>query len=227
VELLSPLIKNLPKKQLLKVFDMGAGKGYLTFALYDYLTNVLSIEAQVTGIEYRKDLVTLCNSIAKSANFKGLSFSEGSIENFEIKEANMMIALHACDTATDDAIYKGIKANADLIVVAPCCHKQIRRELEKHKTKNELDVLLKHGIFMERQAEMLTDGLRALLLEYCGYTTKIFEFISGEHTPKNIMIVAEKKEKTATQKQDILNKINETKLFFGIEFHYLERLLEI
>lgn len=227
VELLSPLIKNLPKYETLNVIDMGAGKGYLTFALYDYLTNVLKVNAQVTGVEYRKDLVELCNDISKKSNFEGLSFVQGTIKEYESKNANVLIALHACDTATDDAIYKGITAKADLIVVAPCCHKQIRRELEKHKTKNDLDFLLKHGIFLERQAEMLTDGMRSLILEYYGYSTKVFEFISGEHTPKNVMIVAEKKPKTDNQKQEILQKIQETKSYFGIEFHYLEKLMGI
>ena len=141
VELLSPLIKNLPKHEALNVIDMGAGKGYLTFALYDYLTHVLHLKALVTGVEYRKDLVDLCNDIAKKSNFKELNFVQGTIKDYDANQTKILIALHACDTATDDAIYKGITAKADLIVVAPCCHKQIRRELEQHKTKNELDFL--------------------------------------------------------------------------------------
>ncbi len=225
VELLSPLIKNLPKHDTLNVLDMGAGKGYLTFALYDYLTQVLKLNANVIGVEYRKDLVELCNCFAKQSHFGGLTFSQGTIKDFETKQTNVLIALHACDTATDEAIYKGITANADLIVVAPCCHKQIRREIEQHKTKNELDFLLKHGIFLERQAEMVTDGIRSLILEYFGYTTKVFEFISGEHTPKNVMIVAEKKSKTEIQKQELLQKIKETKTYFGINTHHLETLM--
>ena len=225
VELLSPLIKNLPKHQTLQVVDMGAGKGYLTFALYDYLTNVLNLNAKVTGIEYRKDLVDLCNDIAKKSNFNQLYFRQGTIIDADTTQANVLIALHACDTATDDAIYKGIMSNADLIVVAPCCHKQIRRELEQYKTKNDLDFLVKHGIFLERHAEMLTDGLRSLILEYGGYSTKVFQFISDAHTPKNVMIVAEKKSKTESQKQEILNKIKETKKYFGIGTHYLEKLM--
>ena len=225
VELLSPLIKSLPKYDTLKVVDMGAGKGYLTFALYDYLTNVLSVNTKVTGVEYRKDLVELCNAIAKKSNFDLLHFEQGTIIDSDMAQANVLIALHACDTATDDAIFKGITAQADLIVVAPCCHKQIRRELEKHKTKNDLDFLVKHGIFLERHAEMLTDGIRSLILEYFGYSTKVFEFISGEHTAKNVMIVAEKKMKTESQKQEILTKLKETKKYFGIETHYLEKLM--
>lgn len=227
VELLSPLIKNLPKQNKLYVTDMGSGKGYLTFALYDYLTSNLNLNTEVTGVEYRKDLVDLCNKIAQKSQFDGLKFKEGNIKDYDSKNTNILIALHACDTATDDAIYKGITANADLIVVAPCCHKQIRREIEKHKQKNELDFLLKHGIFLERQAEMLTDGLRSLILESHGYTTKVFEFISDVHTPKNVMIVAEKSKKTDVQKSEILKKIQETKKYFGIEFHQLERLMSI
>lgn len=224
VELLSPLIKNLPPHKIVNVVDMGAGKGYLTFALYDYLVNVLKINTKVTGIEYRSDLVELCNDIARKSNFKELQFLQGTIIDSDTSNANVLIALHACDTATDDAIYKGITSQADLIVVAPCCHKQIRKELEKHKTKNDLDFLLKHGIFMERQAEMMTDGIRSLILEYFGYATKVFEFISDAHTPKNVMIVAEKKSKTESQKLEILNKLKETKTYFGIGFHYLEKL---
>ncbi len=225
VELLSPLIKNLPKHDVLNVLDMGAGKGYLTFAFYDYLTNVLSLKTKVTGVEYRKDLVDLCNDIARKSNFNDLKFAQGTIMDYDAANVNILIALHACDTATDDAIFKGIKANADLIVVAPCCHKQIRREIEKHKTKNDLDFLIKHGIFLERQAEMVTDGLRSLILEYCGYSTKVFQFISDTHTPKNVMIVAEKKSKTDAQKQEILKKILDSKQYFGIGFHHLEKLM--
>jgi SAM-dependent methyltransferase len=225
IELLSPLIKNLPKHEILQVVDMGAGKGYLTFALYDYLLNTLNLPAKVIGVEFRKDLVNLCNDVAKKSFFKQLKFIEGTIEQYEDSNINILIALHACDTATDDAIFKGINAHADLIVVAPCCHKQIRREIEKHKTKNELDFLLKYGIFLERQAEMVTDGLRALILEYYGYSTKIVEFVSDSNTPKNVMIVAEKKSKTEAQKNEILTKIKETKQYFGIDFHQLEKRL--
>ena len=206
---------------------MGAGKGYLTFALYDYLVNVLNLNAIVTGVEYRKDLVELCNEIAQKSNFKDLNFKQGTIIDSDTSNATVLIALHACDTATDDAIYKGINSQCDLIVVAPCCHKQIRRELEKHKTKNDMDFLVKHGIFLERHAEMLTDGIRSLILEYFGYTTKVFEFISDAHTPKNVMIVAEKKNKTESQKQEILSKLKETKAYFGIGTHYLEKLTEL
>lgn len=225
VEILGGLIKNIPAEKIRHIVDMGAGKGYLTFALYDYLANTLQIKTKITGVEMRSDLVRLCNSIAKDSTFDQLRFVEGTIENYDARDANILIALHACDTATDDAIAKGIVAGAELIVVAPCCHKQIRREMEKSKISNDLGFLTRHGIFLERQAEMVTDGLRALILEYFGYHVKIFEFVAGEHTAKNIMIVAEKNSKD--QNPALLEKIAQIKAYFGISRHYLEQLTHI
>ena len=225
VDILSSLIKEIPKEKLKKVVDMGSGKGYLTFALYDYLTNVLNLETSVTGIEFRPDMVELCNNIANKTGFKNLNFTEGTIENYDSTDTNILIALHACDTATDDAIYKGITAQADLIVVAPCCHKQIRREMEKNKASNELDFLMKYGIFLERQAEMVTDGIRAMILEYFGYKTKVFQFISDAHTPKNVLVVGIKGKINAKKQAEILEKLKVTKEYFGIGFHHLERLV--
>lgn len=234
IEILSSLIKELPAKSIQHVVDMGSGKGYLTFALYDYLVGVLQEQVQVIGVEYREDLVQLCNIIADKSGFKGLNFVEGTIQDYQVEAIDLLIALHACDTATDDAIYKGIKANAKLIVVAPCCHKQIRREMEKYKVKNEVSVLTRYGIFMERQAEMVTDGIRALILEYFGYKTKVFEFISDAHTPKNVLVVGIKSaanernaDKRAARRAEIKQKIEETKSYFGIGYHHLERLLEM
>ena len=227
VEILSTLIKDIPTQNQLKVADMGSGKGYLTFALYDYLTNVLKLEAAVTGVEFRSDMVALCNNIAQNTGFSTLNFVEGTIEDYDSTGTNILIALHACDTATDDAIYKGITANADLIVVAPCCHKQIRREIEKHKASNELDFLTKYGIFLERQAEMVTDGIRAMILEYFGYKTKVFQFISDAHTPKNVLVVGIKNPNAVTKREEILAKLKATKEYFGIEYHHLERLFQL
>jgi len=233
IEILSSLIKEFPVGTINHVVDMGSGKGYLTFALYDYLLNHQQ-KANVVGIEFRKDMVDLCNAIAAKAGFDQLSFVEGTIDSYDNEKINLLIALHACDTATDDAIYKGIKANAELIVVAPCCHKQIRREIEKGKTENDLNFLTKHGIFLERQAEMVTDGLRALILEYFGYKTKVFEFISDVHTPKNVLVVGIKSkklkiksEKLNEEQKSILEKIKDTKAYFGIGYHHLERLLNL
>ena len=238
VEILSSLLKDIPPQKLNKIVDMGSGKGYLTFALYDYLHNVLGLDTEVIGVEYRNDLVTLCNDIAKNTGFEKLNFAQGTIEDYDSQNTNVLIALHACNTATDDAICKGIIAKADLIVVAPCCHKQIRQQIENHKSdkqikeikvsKNqELDFLLKHGIFLERQAEMVTDGIRAMILEYFGYKTKVFEFISDAHTPKNVMIVGIKNQKITVKDENILQKLKDIKTYFGIEYHYLEKIMQI
>lgn len=227
IEILSSLIRELPAGTIKNVVDMGSGKGYLTFALYDYLLGHQQ-QANIVGVEFRKDMVNFCNGIAAKAKFDQLSFVEGTIDSYDKEDINLLIALHACDTATDDAIYKGIKANAELIVVAPCCHKQIRREIEKNKVQNDLNFLTKHGIFLERQAEMVTDGLRALILEYFGYKTKVFEFISDVHTPKNVLVVGMKsKDKGTKNKEQILQKIKDTKAYFGIGYHHLEKLLEL
>lgn len=231
IEILSSLIKELPECTIKKVADMGSGKGYLTFALYDYLHSVLQSAAELTGVEYRQDMVDLCNDVAQKSAFSKLKFVQGTIEEYDAKEVNLLIALHACDTATDDAIFKGIKANAELIVVAPCCHKQIRREMEQNKVKNDVTFLTRYGIFLERQAEMITDGIRALILEYFGYKTKVFEFISDAHTPKNVLVVGVKKAESlkpkaeSERKEEILQKIKASKAYFGIDYHHLERLL--
>ncbi len=220
VELLAPLLRD----DMLNIADMGSGKGYLTFALYEYMTAVRGLKPVITGVEHRADLVALCNKTAAASGFDTLHFKAGTIESFPAAGVNILIALHACDTATDDAIAKGIKAAADLIVVAPCCHKQIRREMDN--AANRRDFLLRHGIFLERQAEMVTDAIRALILESCGYRVKVFEFIGGAHTPKNVMITALRDSRSTADDQAAARKaIAEAKARFGIETHALETLL--
>ena len=217
VELLEPLIDD----GMLAVADMGAGKGYLTFALYEYLTAVRGLKPTVTGVEQRPDLVAFCNRTAAASGFDGLHFKQGAIDCFDAAGVNILIALHACDTATDDALAKGIKAGTGLIVVAPCCHKQIRREM--NTPANRRDFLLRHGIFLERQAEMVTDAIRALILESCGYRVNVFEFIAGEHTAKNIMITALRDPHASTGSRAAAREaILEAKARFGIRSHYLE-----
>jgi len=224
VEIIEGIIKDLDLKDGFTVADMGSGKGYLTFALYDYLHNKLHTSASVTGIEIRKDLVEKCNAIAAKANFDQLHFEEGTIEGANISKIDMLIALHACDTATDDAIYKGIKADAQVIICAPCCHKQIRKQMAPD---NALQYITKHGILLERQAEMVTDAIRALVLEAFGYKTKVFEFISTEHTPKNVLITAVKRNGSIDEKEKNIEKIKALKAIFNIQQHYLEKLMKV
>ena len=224
VEIIEGVIKDLQFKDNMKVVDMGSGKGYLTFALYDYLVNKLFLSATVTGIELRDELVKKCNRIASDAHFTNLAFKDGTIESVILSDIDILIALHACDTATDDAIYRGIKANSKVIICAPCCHKQIRKQMNP---VNELKSITKHGILLERQAEITTDAIRALLLEAHGYKTKVFEFIATEHTPKNVLIVAIKLDKKIESPKISLDKVVALKNIFGIQAHYLETLLEM
>ena len=224
IELLSPNLKaaNLPAD--FHVVDMGSGKGYLTFALYDYLTNGLKLMPKMTGVEFRPDLVQICNDIATKANFSQLKFEKGTIADTQLDKIDVLIALHACDTATDDAIFRGVKSGAALIVCAPCCHKQIRKAMN---VSAELANVTKFGILKERQAEIITDALRALIMEYFGYKTNVFEFIPLEHTPKNVMIVGRKVSASCADQKRILADIAAIKKIYGIEKHYLETLLEI
>ncbi len=224
IELLEPELTEISLKDDYHIVDMGSGKGYLTFALYDYLTNTQKKNVAMTGVEFREELVDACNEIAKKAEYNKLTFVKGSIEKTELSQIDILIALHACDTATDDAIYRGISANAQLIVVAPCCHKQIRKEFN---VTNELSNVVKYGILKERQAEIITDSLRAMLMEAFGYKTKVFEFVSTEHTPKNLLIVGRKTTDINPDKQQILSNVQKIKEIYGIDKHYLETLLKI
>jgi Methyltransferase domain len=221
VEIIDNLLneKNLPNDAV--IADFGSGKGYLTFALYDHLAFNKKMTPSVFGFELRENLVEKCNAIAKQSDFQNLKFIAQDINDFKINRLDMLIALHACDIATDIAIAKGIEAGAEIIVVAPCCHKQIRRALRESETINEMTPILKNGIMEERQAELLTDGIRALLMEAHGYRTKVFEFISTEHTPKNVMIVGIK----GKAKKEALKQVETLKSHYGISHHHLETLL--
>ena len=230
IEVLDSLLKQLPPSSApIRIADMGAGKGYLTFALYDHITATMQRKAEVVGVEFRADLVKLCNATAKASGFTGLSFVEGTIDGFDCTGFDVVIALHACDTATDDAIAKAVKAQANLIVVAPCCHKQIRREMEKSSAKpdNPLEFLMKYGTYVERIAEMVTDGLRGELMELSGYKVNQFEFISDTHTPKNVMITAVRQGVSEKRAKALREAIAETKLQFGIGRHALEDRLGV
>lgn len=204
------------------VADFGSGKGYLTFAIHDYLRNTLQAEGNVTGVELREDMVTLCNNAAAQLEHPGLVFKCGDVRSVAPSELDVMIALHACDIATDYAIHTGIRSGASIIMCSPCCHKQIRLQIQ---SPTLLKPMLQYGLHMGQQAEMVTDALRALLLEACGYETKVFEFISLEHTNKNKMILAVKRA-TPADPAELLAKIQELKVFYGIQEQCLERLLQ-
>lgn len=221
VETLGSLFDNsdLKDRREISIVDMGCGKGYLTFAAYEYFTSVRGLNVKITGVDTKQDLVDLCNDIARASEFDGLEFVTGTIGDYDLADTDILIALHACNTATDDAIFKGIRAGADLIVVAPCCHHELRPQI---KPPEMLAGVLRHGVMLERTAETITDGLRALLMERSGYSTKVFEFISTEHTPKNNMIVGTKSNKV---NKDAGGQIEAIKNFYGIGEQRLEKLL--
>ena len=238
VEIVDGVMKNVKFDGKIRIADMGAGKGYLTFALYEYLTQRCKYDIEMEGVEIRPDLVVKINEIIKESNLKDFRFVESSIDSYQLSavscqqpiansqqptansQLDVLIALHACNTATDDAIIKGIESGAKLIICAPCCHKQIRQEMEKSKI---VDPITRYGIFLERQAVMITDAIRALIMEYYGYKTQVMEFIEMEHTPKNILLVGRKSD-APVDKEAILKQIEALKKQYGIEKHYLEKI---
>jgi SAM-dependent methyltransferase len=215
LEIIASLVDE--KTKTLRIVDVGSGSGYLTFALCHYLIS-RNIKAEIIGVELRQELVEKSNHLAKKHKYSGLSFIASDIFAYDVQNVDILIALHACDIATDIAIAKGIKCKAANIVVAPCCQKQIRKSW---KWDNDLNSLLRNGIMEERMAEMVTDTIRSLILQREGYKTKVFEFVPLEHTQKNVIITAEKSKPNLEAQKEI----DKLKVLFGIGEHYLEGLV--
>ncbi len=207
----------------LVIADMGSGKGYLTFGAWHLLRRVRGWPARVIGVEVRADLVETCRRAAAEIRAEGIEFQPGTIQHTQLSRVDVLIALHACDTATDAAIGQGIRAGARLILVAPCCHQEVRPQL---RSPPVLAPILAHGIMEARLAEWLTDGLRALYLEAAGYRTKLFEFVASEHTPKNLMLAATLEKSSRAAREEARGRIAALKQFFGIEHHALDGMLE-
>lgn len=212
---------DLASQDQIHVVDFGSGKGYLTFAIYDYLQSSLGIETSVTGVELRENLVNLCTDIAVRLGMDGLQFRIGNVRSSPPEAMDALIALHACDTATDLAIHLGIRSGAGIIMCSPCCHKEIRRQI---KSPAILQPMLKYGVHMGQEADMITDALRSLLLEAHGYKTQILEFVSLEHTSKNKLILAVRGDGTAAR-DETLAQIDALKTFYGIQHQLLDTLL--
>ena len=225
LEILSHLAKDCgwdAVRTPLQIVDMGCGKGYLTFGAWHLFRRVYKAPARVLGIETRPDLVATTNKLVRHIKAEGLEFVAGDIDSAKLPPVDALIALHACNTATDDAIRRGIELGAKLIVVAPCCHKELRPQLAQ---PDPLAAVLQHGVMAERMAEWTTDGLRALFLEWAGYRTKLMEFVASEHTPKNLMLAAIREREPfadSAAKQCIVDLKN----FFGVKKHALDVLLQ-
>ena len=198
LEFVRDILPSLPKDRTLTIIDFGCGKSYLTFALYYYLKVLNKYDIRVIGLDLKEDVIAKCNELSKKYGYDGLSFHVGDISTYEgVDEVDMVVTLHACDTATDYALEKAVRWNAKVIFSVPCCQHEVNKQI----ACKELEPVLKYGLIKERMSALITDALRANLLEEQGYETQILEFIDMEHTPKNILIRAVKKQGIRYQKK--------------------------
>ncbi len=190
LEFIADVMPALPKDRELTLLDFGCGKSYLTFAMYYYLRERCGLDVRIIGLDLKKDVIRRCAELARRYGYDKLTFLEGDIAGYEgCSQVDMVVTLHACDTATDYALYKAVKWDARVILSVPCCQHELNGQIQNET----LAPVLKYGLLKERMAALLTDGLRAELLEQQGYDTQILEFIDMEHTPKNILIRAVKR----------------------------------
>lgn len=192
LEFIEDILPQLPRDRTLKILDFGCGKSYLTFAMYYYLKQVKGYSLEIIGLDLKEDVISKCNELAQKYGYENLHFYQGDIASYEgADQVDLVVTLHACDTATDYALAKAVSWNAGVILSVPCCQHELNRQMENEM----LEPVLSYGILKERMAALITDGLRAKLLEEAGYEVQILEFIDMEHTPKNLLIRAVKKGK--------------------------------
>lgn len=190
LEFIEDVLEELPSDRTIRIIDFGCGKSYLTFAMYYYLHTLQGRKIQVTGLDLKTDVIRHCNELAEKLHYDGLHFEQGDIKNYEGADAvDMVVSLHACDKATDYAPEKAVKWGADVIMAVPCCQHELNNQIHCEI----LAPVLKYGLIKERMSALITDALRANLLEQQGYDTQILEFIDMEHTPKNLLIRAVKR----------------------------------
>ncbi len=201
LEFIQDILPKLPKGREIRIIDFGCGKSYLTFAMYYYLRELKHYDIRVTGLDLKADVIEKCQRLADQYGYDRLKFQQGDIASYEgADQVDMVVTLHACDTATDFALAKAVKWGASVILSVPCCQHELNRQVENET----LAPILEYGILKERFAALLTDGLRAQMLKSAGYDTQILEFISMEHTPKNLLIRAVKNE---NRKEDIKQRM--------------------
>lgn len=220
LEFIEDVLDKLPNNRTIRIIDFGCGKSYLTFAMYYYLHELQGRDIHVTGLDLKQDVIEHCNQLARKLCYDGLHFEHGDIGQYTGADAvDMVVTLHACDTATDYAIAKAIGWNASVIMVVPCCQHEVNKQIQNR----QLQPILKYGLIKERISALMTDALRANLMEQMGYETQILEFIDMEHTPKNLLIRAVKKSGMRSKKDaGFIDEITEA---FGLELT-LEKLLK-
>ncbi|WP_294342116.1 SAM-dependent methyltransferase [uncultured Clostridium sp.] len=204
VEIIDDEIKKNDYKEL-TILDFGCGKSYLTFVLYYYFVKIKNIKVKMIGLDLKKDVIKKCNDIAKSYNYENLHFELGDINGFKYNnKVDMVITLHACDTATDYALYNAIKWNSKMIFSVPCCQHEFNRDMKS----DNFSILTKYGIIQERIAALMTDSVRGNLLEAVGYKTQLLEFIDIAHSPKNILIRASKGNVSKEKREKAIEEVN-------------------
>lgn len=205
LEFIEDVLPKLPKDQEITILDFGCGKSYLTFAMYYFLHEMRGYEVRMVGLDLKEDVIEHCNALAEKYGYDHLHFLTGDIAQYEgMTKVDMVVTLHACDTATDYALAKAVSWGADVILSVPCCQHELNRQIEN----DILSPVLSYGLLKERMAALVTDGLRAEYLKKEGYDTQILEFIDMEHTPKNILIRAVKTGKKA-ENQHIIKACEE------------------
>jgi len=191
LEFIEDILPQLPSDREITILDFGCGKSYLTFAMYYYFRELKKLDVNIIGLDLKEDVIAICNGLAERYGYEKLHFYQGDIASYTGRdEVDMVVTLHACDTATDYALEKAVKWNAKVILSVPCCQHELNRQI----ANKELYPIMDYGILKERMAALLTDGIRAKLLENAGYETQILEFIDMEHTPKNLLIRAVKRQ---------------------------------
>jgi SAM-dependent methyltransferase len=204
LEFVEDIVDKLPKNKVINIIDFGCGKSYLTFAIYYYLKKEKNLDVNIVGLDLKRDVIKHCNQIATDLKYDGLEFLEGDIAQYKGKDdVDMVVTLHACDTATDYAIAKAIDWNAKVVLSVPCCQHELNNQIQNEV----LSPIFKYGILKEKMAALITDGIRAGVLEEHGYDTQILEFIDMEHTPKNLMIRAVKKKNVSYAKNQKLDNL--------------------
>lgn len=220
LEMVHDIVPHLSKEHVLQIVDFGCGKAYLTFALYYFLHHIEGRQVKITGLDLKKDVIEFCQTLAAKLSYSELHFAVGDIRDHQpLGKIDLMVALHACDIATDAALEKAVRWDTDVILCVPCC----QHELYKQVKQPTCETLLRHGILKERFAALATDAARADILTIKGYDVQLLEFIDMEHTPKNLLIRAVK-EDSAINKKNARKRYEEFKHLFHIT-PYLEKLL--